>query len=150
MRFMKAILDMPPEERYDVIGNPKATGEDALKGLEALCLAQGLDRRLLIAAMNRELAFFTEHALIGYQNPGDPNDDTRAMRIVEIILDRRNRGARNDLVEYVYGNSLTVIEGAINAGVSRPAAQAALLELIMRNIYKTNSRGDIVPAGSPD
>lgn len=150
MKFMKTILDMPNEERYDVIGSPRATGEEAQKNLEALCLGLGLDRRLLIAAMNRELAFFAEHALIGYQNPGDPNDDARAMRIIEIILDRRNRGLRNDLVERVHGNSLTVIEGAINAGVSRAAAQAALLDLVMRNIYKTNSRGDIVPAGQPD
>ena len=151
MNFLKAVIEEDePGRRASLLSGEQKASDTANSALTAISKMTGLSIRDLMTAVKKEIVFTAEGILLGQKYPGDPNDEKRANLIVETIIRRRAKMTdenRDPLTEFLYGRGTAVIQSAINAGVSRVAAEAAVLHLVYSERYVPSPTkfGEIIP-----
>lgn len=151
MNFLRTIIEeKDPARRAALLEGGRKVNETSNAALVALSKRCDVSMEDLLQAVKMEIIFTAEGLLLGDRYPGDPDDETRANKILEAIIRRRASTPiheRDPLTEAIFGRGTMIIQSAINAGVSRVAAEAAVIRLVYSGRYAPSPArsGDIVP-----
>ena len=152
MHFLRALIDEEDATRRTAMLSGKGRAKSLVNGnLESLSRETSLPVEALMIAISKEIAFVAEGIILGLKYPGTPDNEQRSLTIVETLIKRRAMTApdeRDPMIEAALPGKMSVMAGAINAGVSKIAAERAILRLVYSGRYHSIPNGEIVPSSS--